>query len=164
MMHYLIDTNVAVTANKKSDAGPACREAAAQRLVQLQLHEILVLDDAFQILNEYDRNLHSAGQPGVGDAFYLWVLRNRNNSRHCEQVTLELAEDGSFAAFPTAPELAAFDLSDRKFVAAARTHPARPPVVNATDSDWHHHREALERHGVRIDFICPAEMDRPRRA
>lgn len=163
-MHYLIDTNVAVTANKKSDAGPACMDAAALRILQLQQHEILVLDDAFHILNEYDRNLHSVGQPGLGDAFYLWVLRNRSNPRHCEQVPLALAADGSFAAFPTAPELAGFDPSDRKFVAVALTHPAEPPVVNATDKDWHEHRAALVAHGVRVEFLCPAEMTRPRRA
>lgn len=163
-MHFLIDTNVAVTANRKSDAGPACQEAAGQRLVQLQQHEVLVLDDAFLILSEYDRNLHSAGQPGTGDAFYLWALRNRNNPRHCVQVTLELAEDGSFTAFPTDPALAAFDPSDRKFVAAARTHPAQPPIVNATDTDWHKDHAALMRNGVRIEFICAAEMARSRSA
>ena len=60
------------------------------------------------------------------------------------------------------PELADFDLSDRKFVAVALTHATNPPVVNATDSDWHHHREALLRHGVRIESVCPAEMTRAR--
>ena len=163
-MHFLIDTNVAVTANKKSDADPACWGAAAQRLVQLQQHEILVLDDAFLMLNEYDRNLHSAGQPGAGDAFYLWALRNRHNPRHCEQVTLAVADDGSFAAFPADPALADFDPSDRKFVAAALTHPANPLIVNATDSDWHHHLLALQQHGVGVEFICPEEMTRGRRA
>ena len=163
-MHFLIDTNVAVAANKKSAAGPACQEAAALRLLQLQQHEILVLDDAFLILNEYDRNLHSAGQPGAGDAFYLWALRNRHNSRHCEQVTLALDENGSFAAFPTAPELTAFDPSDRKFVAAALTHEANPPIVNATDTDWHQHHEALRVNGIRIEFLCLDEMTRPRSA
>ncbi|MDO7876737.1 hypothetical protein Q5H93_18475 [Hymenobacter sp. ASUV-10] len=162
-MYYLIDTNVPLAANGKSSAEPACMRAAAARLRQLQLSEILVLDDGFLILKEYQNKLSPSGQPGVGDAFYLWALRNRSNSRHCELVTLEMAEDGGFAAFPTRPELAAFDLSDRKFVAAALTHPARPPVVNATDSDWHHHREALAQQGVRIEFLCPAEMDRPRR-
>lgn len=163
-MHFLIDTNVAVAANGKSDAGPACRDAAGQWLVQLQQHEILVLDDAFLILNEYDRNLHSAGQPGPGDAFYLWALRNRSNPRHCVQVALELAEDGSFAAFPSVEALAKFDRDDRKFVAAALTHPANPPVVVATDKDWHHDYAALIQYGVRMEFICPAEMTRPRQA
>jgi hypothetical protein len=162
-MHFLIDTNVAVVANKKSDAGLACIDAAAARLAKLKASEILVLDDTFHILNEYGRNLAAAGKPGLGDDFYLWALRNRHNPRHCAQVTLALAEDGSFAAFPTTAELAKFDPSDRKFVAAALTHPANPPVVNACDKDWHEHHEALGRHGVRIEFLCPEEMTRARR-
>lgn len=161
-MHFLLDTNVAVVANRKSDAGPACVKAAAERLVRLKTSEILVVDDAFLILNEYGRNLNSAGKPGVGDDFYLWALRNRHNPRHCEQVALALDEDGTFAAFPKATELASFDPSDRKFVAAALTHPARPPIVNASDTDWHEHREPLNAHGVTIEFICPEEMARPR--
>jgi hypothetical protein len=36
-------------------------------------------------------------------------------------------------------------------------------VVNACDKDWHEHREALEQHGVRIEFLCPEEMTRARR-
>ena len=159
-MHYLIDTNVAVAANGRSSAGPGCVLAAVKRLLQLQATEILVLDDAFLILSEYDRNLRSTGQPGVGDAFYLWALRNRSNPRHCEQVALTVREDQEFTAFPRVPELAGFDPSDRKFVAAARSHPARPPVVNATDTDWYHHRTALTQHGVQIEFLCPAEMER----
>jgi len=161
-MYYLIDTNVAVTANGKSDAGAACVTAAVERLERLKATEILILDDAFHILNEYDRNLHSAGQPGPGDAFYLWALRNRNNPRHSEQVTLILADDGSFAAFPSDPDLASFDPSDRKFVAVALTHPERPSIVNATDTDWHKDQLALARNGVRIEFLCPEEMTRPR--
>lgn len=161
-MHFLIDTNVAVVANQKSNVGPRCQGAAVARLEQLKAREILVLDDAFYILNEYDRNLNSLGKPGLGDIFYLWVLRNRHNPKHCEQITLALDDDGSFTAFPTAPELAKFDPSDRKFVAAALTHGARPPVVNASDTDWYEHREALNAHGVEIEFTCPEEMTRLR--
>ena len=162
-MHFLLDTNVAVAANGKSDAEPACVTAAIDRLLRLKASEVLILDDSFLILNEYDRNLHATGRPGPGDDFYLWALRNRHNPQHCEQITLELDEGESFAAFPTAPELAAFDPADRKFVAAARTHAANPPVVNATDRDWHEHLPALTQHGVRVEFVCPQEMTRPRR-
>ena len=162
-MHYLFDTNVAVVANNKSSAGPTCVLAAIGRLEQLQAGEVLVLDDAFHILSEYDRNLSASGQPGPGDEFYLWALQNHTNPRHCELVFLDMAPDGRFAAFPAAPELTKFDLSDRKFVAAALTHPANPPVVNATDKDWHEHRAALTSHGIRIEFLCPDEMTRLRR-
>ncbi|UYZ64722.1 hypothetical protein [Hymenobacter weizhouensis] len=161
-MHYIIDTNVPVTANGKSDAGPACVKAAAERLEQLKAGEILVLDTAFIILNEYDRNLNSIGQPGPGDAFYLWALRQRNNPARCEQVPLQTDPDGSFTAFPTDSDLAGFDSSDRKFVALALTHPARPAIVNATDTDWHKDLAALQRHGVTVEFICPEEMSRQR--
>lgn len=162
-MHFLLDTNVAVVANGKSTAAFPCVTKAVERIERLKAGEILVLDDAFYILSEYDRNLNAGGKPGVGDDFYLWALRNRNNPQRCEQVPLALTADGSFAAFPTAAELAKFDPSDRKFVAAALTHPANPTVVNACDKDWHEHHEALSRHGVAIEFLCPEEMTRPRR-
>lgn len=95
-------------------------------------------------------------------AFYQWALQNHRNSQRCELVTLALADDGSFAAFPTAAELAKFDPADRKFVAAALAHPANPPVVNATDKDWHEHHVALRSNGVRVEFVCVEEMTRPR--
>lgn len=163
-MRYLIDTNVAVVANGKSDAGPACVIAAIERLEQLIAGEILVLDDTGHILSEYRRHLSPHGQPGTGDQFYRWIWEQAAyNPRHCELITLVLDEDGNFAAFPKTAALATFDLSDRKFVAAALTHPANPPVVNATDTDWHEHHAALVQQGVQVEFICPNEMTRPRR-
>ncbi|SDX39466.1 hypothetical protein [Hymenobacter psychrophilus] len=161
-MHFLIDTNVPLVANGASAAGPRCVLAAVERLRQLQQHEILVLDDSFLILQEYHRKLSPSGQPGVGDAFLQWVLRNRANPQHCESVQLQPDAERGFAAFPDDPELADFDPSDRKFVATALTHPGRPVIVNATDTDWHHHREPLERNGIQLEFICPEEMVRQR--
>ncbi|MGI4833585.1 MAG: hypothetical protein ACRYFK_09015 [Janthinobacterium lividum] len=115
-------------------------------------------------MQEYRRHLSPSGQPGTGDQFYRWVYgQAAYNPQHCEQVTLELAEDGSFAAFPTAAELTKFDPSDRKFVAATLTHHARPPIVNATDTDWYEHRETLGRYGVNLEFLCEEEMTRLRR-
>ena len=162
-MHYLIDTNVPLAANGKSDAEPACVLAAVQRLMQLRAGEKLVLDTGFLILKEYQNKLSPTGQPGVGDAFLLWAWRNHTNPQHCDLVALELAEDGSFAAFPADPDLAAFDLSDRKFVATALTHNANPPIVNATDTDWHKDHTPLTRNGVRVEFLCMEEMTKPRR-
>jgi len=34
-------------------------------------------------------------------------------------------------------------------------HPEHPPILNAVDSDWWHHQDALARHGVRVEFLCP---------
>ena len=164
-MHYLIDTNVLIVANNKSHVGPACVLHTIERLEKLMAGEILVLDDAEHILSEYAGYSNYSGQPGAGDQFYRWVREQAMyNAQHCALVPLELNEDGDFTAFPTAPELADFDLSDRKFVAAALTHPARPPIVNATDTDWHHHYAALQQQGVEVEFLCPDEMTRPRSA
>jgi len=163
-MRYLIDTNVAIVANGKSNAGPACVIAAIERLERLIDGEIIILDDAEHIVTEYRRHLSPSGQPGTGDQFYRWLYEQAAyNPAHCEKVTLALDEDRNFAAFPKADELARFDPSDRKFVAAALTHSARPPIVNASDTDWHEHHEALTAHGVAIEFTCPEEMTKPRR-
>ena len=149
--------------NGKSSAEPACALAAVARIQQLQQGKILVLDADYLILKECQNKLSSTGQPGVGEAFLLWAWHNHTNPRHCAVVPLAKTDKGHFASFPTAPELADFDPADRKFVAVALTHPANPPVMNATNSDWHHHHEALIRHGVRVEFTYPAEMTRPRR-
>jgi len=136
----------------------------ADYLERLIAGEILILDDAEHILQEYRRHLSPSGQPGTGDQFYRWVYKQAAyNPQHCEQVTLEIAEDGSFAAFPADEALLKFDLSDRKFVAVALTHHAQPPIVNATDTDWPEHRGALVSNGVRLEFLCLQEMTRPRR-
>lgn len=161
-MHYLIDTNVPLVANGASDAHLTCVLAAIQRLRQLQQQEILVLDDTFLIIKEYQKQLSPTGQPGVGDAFLLWVWRNHTNPQHCELVTIEPDPDKGFVAFPDDPDLRRFDPSDRMFVAATLIHPARPIIVNATDTDWHKDREALERNGIHVEFICPEEMARSR--
>ena len=54
--------------------------------------------------------------------------------------------------FPNDPNLAGFDSSDRKFAAAARK--TGVPVMNATDSDWLIHRDALTANGIVVEFIC----------
>lgn len=100
------------------------------------------------------RNLRSEGQPGPGDAFLKWVLTNRSNPQRCALVSLTPQGD-SFLEFPNDPDLEGFDPSDHKFAAVAHAHPDHPPVLNATDSDWWHYREALACHGVRVEFVCP---------
>ena len=115
----------------------------------------LVIDDGWEILSEYMANLRSQGQPGPGDAFLKWVLTNYPNSDRCIRVSICRDEQFGYAEFPTDPDLAGFDLSDRKFVAVAVAHPEHPPILNATDSDWWHYRDALGRHGIQIKFVCP---------
>jgi hypothetical protein len=48
--------------------------------------------------------------------------------------------------------------ADHKFVAVALAGPQPAAILNAVDGDWWEHHEALERNGVRVEFLCPGEM------
>ena len=161
-MKCIVDTNVAIVANRRDDA-PASSDCLL-RCIEL-LNEFndgqrqLVIDDNWYILGEYQHKLRSEGQPGVGDYFLRWVLTNRKDPRRCELMHItprDARQDNrDFAEFPPTPDLQGFDRSDRKFVAVALVHPERPPIVNATDSDWWYYRDALATHRVQVKFICP---------
>lgn len=159
MSAVVVDTNVAVTANGKSlpdSVSIACVAACARRLQTIRQDGVVVLDDGWRILREYKANIAESGQPGVGDAWLKWLLTNLANPERCQRVAITPVDAPQmFAEFPADPALAQFDKSDRKFVAVSRAHPARPAVLNATDSDWQIHRSALARHGVTVEFLCP---------
>ena len=65
----------------------------------------------------------------------------------------------TFAEFPADPRLAGFHDDDRKFVAVSVRHPGRPPILQALDSEWWGHREALDDNGVTVDFLCPDDIE-----
>ena len=155
----VMDTNVVHVANgETSQAGRGCVTACVDRMEQIKRgKERLVLDDQDRILKEYPT---PTGQLGAGHAFVKWVWTNRYNSVLCELVTIHPHEARGFVEFPEDDDLTAFDPDDRKFVAVALASRGSPPIVNATDTGWHDHREALARHGVHIDFICPELMEK----
>ena len=163
-MKLIIDTNVPKAANGEAtpQASPDCVRACLETVqdVMNDLHS-LVIDAGWRILREYMRQLRSSGQPGMGDAFLKWVLTNQANPQRCAQVSITpVTSSQKFKEFPVVPELSTFDPSDRKFVAVALAHPQRPPIVNATDSDWWHYRQSLKNCGVNVKFLCPDIMER----
>lgn len=163
-MKVIVDTNVAVVANGRQvqQASALCLRACIDAIFDIQRQHTLVLDDRWRILKEYQRNLNSTGQPGIGDAFLKSALDNRTNPLRCELTPISSlatsADAADFAEFPEDSRLTTFDRSDRKFVAVALAHPEKPPILNATDTDWWHHRTTLERYGVQIQFLCPDAM------
>ena len=158
-LEALVDTNVALVANRKADqASPQCVIAATRFLTDLQTKGRIVIDNAWLILNEYKHKLNPTGQPGVGDAFLRWVLTNQRNPKHCRQITITTLDEKHFAEFPhDDPVLADFDPSDRKFVAVAIADAMHPPIYNAVDSDWSKPgiATALARYDVRVEQLCP---------
>lgn len=160
----VIDTNVLVVANgRRADhASAACKLVCVRALREVQTRGHLVLDQGFRILNEYKNQAREGGQPGVGDAFLKWALTNWKNSTRCTLISVAEHAERGFERFPDDRVLVGFDPSDRKFVAVALGHEAAdgtmPRILNATDTDWHEHRAALEAHGLVLDFLCPDAM------
>jgi len=160
----IVDTNVAIVANGKAEqAGIECIRACIAALKQVKASGRIWLDANRLILDEYRLHLSPTGQPGVGDAFFKWLWNNQANEQLCRQVRLTpLADDNrAFAEFPDDPELYGFDRSDQKYAAVALVCGEVAPIKNTSDTDWWNFREALARHEVQVNFICPDLMPPP---
>lgn len=149
-MRFIIDSNVCIIANgQNTNASIGCRLASIDFLELMINKGVLVLDLDGDIESEYRKHLE-ARSPGVGNRF-LQVFLN-SAARRVERISLEKSKTGDYVDFPTDSSLKKFDRSDRKF--AALSAKSKAPVANATDTDWLHHKVALEKFGVRVEFIC----------
>ena len=156
----LVDTNVPKNANLAtksdllSDVPDTCIEQCVLAVEHITTYGGLVLDDDGEIFAEYLANLSLGGEPGLGNAFARWVQNNQWNVNKVERVTITKYGE-SYDEFPVHEGLIKFDISDRKFIAAANTHPSKPPVLQATDSKWWGWQDALAEVGITVNFLCP---------
>ena len=157
---FVVDTNVPISANynQTPQAGPACVLACIDSLEHIQNEGILLIDDKYLIFQEYDTYFNHSGQPGAGDRFFRWFVLNQGNPQYCRIISINPHPNREFAEFPDDPALTSFDRSDRKFVAVALASGTAPEILNATDTDWWHHHQALRYHGVNVTFLCPELM------
>ena len=159
----VVDTNVPLVANGKAEqAGLKCEDACVRKLIQVQAERRTLVDDKQLIFKEYLNRLSLSGQPGLGDAFFKWLWENQANPQHCRIVPVTFHDGRGFEEFPDSARLSSFDRSDRKFVAVALASGSSPELLNATDTDWWHDRQALEENGVNVVFLCPELMERER--
>ncbi len=163
-MMVIVDTNVARVANGEwGEDFKNCEETCIDRLERIMRGEMkLVIDADWIILGEYSRNRSSSGKQGTGDRFLTWSLRNQTNPERCVRVPITRIEgsETEFEEFPSDPALKDFHSKDRKFVAVALAHSEKPPILQAVDTKWWGFREALSRHGVTVEFICEADIQR----
>ena len=154
-MTVVVDTNVILVANEAhGDVSPQCVLECVQRLQQLMQSGSIAIDDAYRILGEYQNKTSPRKGKGVGDVFVKWVLTKLADGQRVHVVPLtELGED-RFAEFPAANLEDAFDRPDRKFVAVANAHPAKPPIWQAADCKWLDWWPELKVHGVDVTFLC----------
>lgn len=156
-----MDTNVILVANQAhKEASPECVKECVLRLKKLMESGVLVVDDGYKILMEYQNKTTTRKAKGVGDYFVRWALQNLNRKDKVHQVPLTQHSENQYAEFPD-PELEKiFDAPDRKFVAVAHAHPERPPVWQAVDCKWLDWWEPLKQHGITVDFLCKEDACR----
>lgn len=157
MKAFAVDTNVAIVANgkttvdcKRHSTSFDCKGKAIRFLNSLLNCGMILLDNAGEIQIEYSRHLNPSGQPGVGDRFYVEVIRS--HPKKIKRVELKVDADGEYKVLPQILRCSNFDRSDRKFVAAAIV--GRGMIANAVDSDWMNHAEMLKACGVSVRQIC----------
>lgn len=156
----VVDTNVPVVANGGEDADPECVRACVRALVEVTRRGHVLVDDGLEIVREYRTNLRAKGQPGVGDAFFKWLWDNLWVKQICTHVRITTHSKRGYREFPIHEGLAAFDPSDRKFVAVAAAHPDHPPILQAVDSKWWGCRHAFAECGINVEFLCAPQIAR----
>lgn len=160
MKRWVVDTNVAIVANGRTEPGAArppsiaCRMAAVQFMMRLVGRDGVLLDEAGAVQAEYRTYLNSRGQPGVGDLFYLKVLQD---FAFAERRSLPLNADGEYADLPRALVDAGFDPSDRKFAALGRRYGTT--VANAVDTDWVIHGSLIAEVGIVVENLCGCDRE-----
>ncbi|PTP78497.1 hypothetical protein CWO23_00740 [Vibrio splendidus] len=150
-MKHVIDCNVAIVANGKSEQASIDCEIACVELLE-QCRDIpIVVDAQGLIMGEYSKHLSYAGSPGVGDMFFKYLHDNQHaeNGVFRVDVTPIPDETRSFEELPVNE----FDPSDRKFLATAVV--GRADIFNATDSDWEEEKALMTQLGVTVHQLCP---------
>lgn len=153
MSEVIIDTNVAVVANRQNpDVVENCADACIIFLAKAKSEHVILLDDGDEIRAEYARALQLRRPYELGAQFLIYVLQRQYDSNRVRRIELTKTGAGEFSDFPQDPGLATFDRSDRKFAALAKVTGA--DVINATDSDWIDFQPALNANGISVNFLC----------
>lgn len=157
----VVDTNVILIANNAhAEASPECVITCINLLSELMKSGVLVLDDGYRILLEYQKKTTPRKGKGVGDLFVQWALRHQGQAKHVHQVTLTEHQEHLYEEFPDPVLEPRFDPPDRMFVAVAYKHPAHPPIWQAGDCKWLDWWPALAAHGIHVEFLCEADICR----
>lgn len=166
MTDCIIDTNVLLVASAMDATSPFDdSEHVSPKTKQLAFDWLLafrdapgrnlVLDQAFQIWNEYHNKL------GHGQDLGSLVVTDKLQKSAVRFVDVEFDKNGH-ACVPRDLAEIIHDRSDRKFVAAALADLANGDecvIVNAVDGDWCLWMGALADRGVKVEQLVPGFCD-----
>ncbi|NCT67863.1 MAG: hypothetical protein GXC76_09475 [Rhodanobacteraceae bacterium] len=161
MAEVVVDTNVLLVAEgKHEDASEECVLSCVARLQKIMQGEIVVLDDGYRMLGEYQHKLDARRGKGVGTVFLKWLLQRQSNANHVVQVAITEHANDCYKEFPVARLEPEFDPSDRKFPAVSNAHPSKPPILQAADCKWLRWWPELRAAGISVHFLCPDDVCR----
>ena len=168
----IVDTNVIAIANRKGEhASQDCVECCERRLHQILSHrEKVVVDDGWQIFGEYKRYVNLGTRKWIGEIFVKTLLQNLKNPAICEMVHIH-AVGGKRHGFRRVSHRRGVEAhsirTTRKFIAVACAYRQisgqAATILLAIDRGWLNFIDALAAHGVAIDFLCEADIQRHRR-
>ncbi|WP_223543956.1 hypothetical protein [Pseudomonas sp. BF-B-28] len=155
----VVDTNVILAANgAHAEISEECMASCIVELFELKSSGVVVIDDCYRILNEYQNKTNNKKGKGAGDVFLKWLLQNNANVKRCHQVTLTELEENKYLEFPVPALEEVFDAPDRKFAAVANVHPQKPNILQAADCKWLDWSDELGKTGIKVDFICRVDV------
>ena len=145
---------------RRIDVSPECVTTCVQRLLAMKNNGVVVIDDNYKILREYQNKTHPNEPKGTGDVFLKWLLQNTAKVDRVEQVSVTETANDTYAEFPDPILQSEFDAPDRKFAAVANAHPDKPPVWQAADCKWLDWWQTLKIQGITVEFLCPEDACR----
>jgi hypothetical protein len=162
---YIIDTNVPLQAAKNlegmSEIEARCKECCFN-FIEKFIHNPtsqIVLDDGYEICNEYVRNIPLNFSPSIATMFMKWVFSYIKMIPTADLIHLNKSGDKTYREFPAHEALKRFDKDDRKFIALSSAHVNHPPIVQGTDYKWKMYSEVFLGFGIHIIFLCPEYID-----
>jgi hypothetical protein len=164
MHSVVVDTNVWIMAHVSQDklitrSDVICANACVKWLNFLKTDErLLAVDDAWKILKSYREYLNATRS--ATNSVAQDVLEHLERTGRFLRVPIIYDSDG-YAILPSELGLDKFDRDDRKFVAVVLgcDENDRPPIVNATDSDWAESIDLLMAAGIMVEELCPEWLE-----
>lgn len=138
--------NVPRTANGDANHTSLAHAAAAAKFLFETISDHVVCeDDKDEIFGEWKAALSMSGQPGPGDRFFMWFMKNRFTDR-CLRVDIVESE-----WLPDS--LNSFDEDDQKYIKVYFASSA-DYIANAVDGDYSESADDLKAESVVVREVC----------
>ena len=118
----------------------------------------IVIDNKDAILTKYLGTISRTGGQKVGGRFVIHVINHQYGEGRVQRIPVTPIDDER-RGYEELPENE-FNQSDRKFLAVAVV--ANALVLNATDSDWHEHKDLMDELEVGVEQLCPQHARKDR--